>query len=76
MVFRYLPNQQDADAFNMQLIDAIKNDGRIFLSGTSINGKFYLRMACLSFRTHLETIEEALKAIQEKIVEIEKFIIT
>lgn len=71
VVFRYLPEQADADSFNIKLIEAIKNDGRIFMSGTSINKKFYLRMACLSFRTHLETMDTALTVIQEKIAEIQ-----
>ena len=33
------------------------------LSGTRIDGRFYLRCAILCFRTHLEHVDEAIDAV-------------
>lgn len=67
VIFRYIPKQGDADAFNRRLIQEIHNDGRIFLSSTLLNGEFTIRLAVLSFRTHLDTIELTLKILKEKV---------
>ena len=63
----YLPQQGDADAFNQRLTDEIQKDGRIFLSTTQLDGRFVLRLAVLSFRTHLDTIDLTLEILKEKI---------
>jgi len=69
--FRYVPedveNEADIDEFNEHLMKEIHRDGRVFMSSTKIDGKFYIRAAILSFRTHLETIQQALNIIREKI---------
>lgn len=39
-------------------------DGRLFISSTQLDGRFTLRLAISSFRTHLEHIELALEALQ------------
>ena len=65
MIFRYVPEEGNANAFNAQLVQAIQKDGRLFMSSTTINNKFYIRLAVVSFRTHLDTIELALKVIDE-----------
>ncbi|MHB1948063.1 MAG: pyridoxal phosphate-dependent decarboxylase family protein [Gammaproteobacteria bacterium] len=70
VTFRYLPEKGDINAINAGLIKTINEDGRIYLSSTSLNGNFYLRMACLSFRTHLTDIQLALSVIQEKITQL------
>ncbi len=67
ITFRYLPLAGDADEFNKKLIEAIHKDGRVFLSSTMINGKYTLRIAVCSFRTHLEEIDSAISIILEKI---------
>ena len=71
VTFRYGPARGDANQFNQKLIQAIQNDGRIFLSSTRINGEDILRLTVLGFRTHLETIELALEILQQKAKEIE-----
>ena len=43
----------------------IHKDGSIFLSSTSINDKFVIRIAILSFRTKLETIDQAIEMIKK-----------
>ncbi len=57
MIFRYRPQQGDANRFNERLLDYVRQDGRIFLSSTTINGEYWIRLAVLSFRTHLREIE-------------------
>ena len=63
VAFRYLPKGGDADAFNERLITLLQSEGRVMLSGTRIDGRFYLRCAILSFRTHLEHVDDAIDAL-------------
>jgi len=69
--FRYLPKNKDANEFNAALVKEIHADGRVFLSSTTIDGVFTLRLAILSFRTHLSTIDLALEILQEKVKKLE-----
>jgi hypothetical protein len=45
----------------------VRADGRIFLSSTMLDGRFTLRMAALSFRTHRRTIDLALEILSEQL---------
>jgi aromatic-L-amino-acid decarboxylase len=72
VTFRYLPRRGDPDAFNRHLINAVQRDGRVFLSSTKIDGRFTLRMAILSLRTHLETIELAIEVLRDKAKHLER----
>jgi len=64
VAFRYLPKSGDADEFNERLIRHVQQEGRVMLSGTRIDGRFYLRCAILCFRTHLEHVDEAIDAVR------------
>jgi len=70
MFFRYVPEKGDANSANKELVDAIHNDGRVFLSSTSIEDTVYIRLAVLSFRTHLQDIELTLEILKEKIASL------
>lgn len=70
VVYRYVPENGEADAFNKALLDAVVADGRIFISSTILNGKFTLRFACLSFRTHLETVDTLLQILKENVTRL------
>ncbi len=48
-------------------MDEIHRDGRVFVSSTMLNGKFVLRLAALTFRTHKETIDLLLDILREKV---------
>jgi glutamate/tyrosine decarboxylase-like PLP-dependent enzyme len=63
VAFRYLPKSGDADEFNERLMRHIQQEGRVMMSGTRIDGSYYLRCAILCFRTHLEHIDDALDAV-------------
>lgn len=69
-VFRFIPNGGEANAFNERLIKSIQEDGRIFLSSTSIDGIFWIRAAILVFRTHLREVDLLLEIIKEKLEEL------
>lgn len=68
--FRYLPENGDANEFNKKLVNAIHEDGRVFLSSTTINGQIIIRLAVLSFRTHKSTIDLTLQVLKEKSEEL------
>lgn len=59
-IFRWMPEGRDANAFNRSLVEALHEDGRVFLSSTTLDGEVWIRMAALSFRTHLDEVESAL----------------
>ncbi|HVE02073.1 MAG TPA: aminotransferase class V-fold PLP-dependent enzyme [Sphingomicrobium sp.] len=63
VAFRYLTKSGDVDDFNERLLRHIQQEGRIMLSGTRIDGSFRLRCAILSFRTHIEHIDDAIDAL-------------
>ncbi|MEP7127737.1 MAG: aminotransferase class V-fold PLP-dependent enzyme [Chitinophagales bacterium] len=67
VTYRYVPKGGDADAFNKQLVEAVQKDGRVFISSTILDGKFTLRAAIVSFRTHLSTIDLLLNVLKEKV---------
>ena len=67
VTFRYIPHSGNADEFNKRLVNEIQKDGRVFLSSTILNAKFTLRLAVLSFRTHLSIIDQTLEIVKEKI---------
>lgn len=61
----WYPSGGDENAFNRELMDRIHRDGRVFLSSTTINGRFVIRMAILAFRTKKSTIDRALVMISD-----------
>lgn len=67
LFFRYVPEEGDANTFNKKLVDEIHRDGRVFLSSTHIDDTVYLRLAVLSFRTHLQEVDLILSVLREKI---------
>lgn len=69
-MFRYVPTKGNVNSFNTQLIQAIQKDGRTFLSSTTIDGIFWIRVAIVIFRTHLKQIDLLLNIITEKVAEL------
>jgi len=64
MIYRYVPEQGDPNDFNRRLVELLHRDGRIFVSSTTIDGVFWIRLAVLSFRTHLDHIHRLLDMIK------------
>ncbi|UCC75172.1 MAG: amino acid decarboxylase [Gemmatimonadota bacterium] len=65
--YRWVPEGRDANEFNRALVEEIHRDGRVFVSSTMLDGKFVLRLAALTFRTHLDTIDLLLEILKEKV---------
>jgi glutamate/tyrosine decarboxylase-like PLP-dependent enzyme len=68
--FWYPLEHGDENAFNEKLLKELHKDGEIFFSSTLINGKFVIRMAILSFRTKLETIDRAVVMLEKVLSKI------
>jgi glutamate/tyrosine decarboxylase-like PLP-dependent enzyme len=65
VVFRYVPEEGDADAFNRRLAERIQADGRIYLSTTRLGGHNVLRLAILNVRSHRREVDLAVEVIRE-----------
>lgn len=63
--FWYPSTTINENTFNEKLMQEIHDDGEIFLSSTVIKGKFVIRIAILSFRTKLHTIDKAIAMIDK-----------
>lgn len=65
LLFRFVPDGMDINAFNQELVHWLQQDGTFFFSTTTIKDQFYIRLAVLSFRTHLKEIEESIQLLQK-----------
>lgn len=63
----WFPFKENENEQNKLLMDAIHKDGSVFLSSSIVNKKFVIRMAILSFRTRLYTIDRALAMIESSL---------
>lgn len=72
MIYRYVPSSGNANDFNAKLIQHVQQDGRVFLSSTTIDGKYWLRIAILAFRTHLTTVDLCLQVLKEGIEKLKQ----
>ena len=68
--FWYPSKDMEENMYNKKLMEAIHQDGEIFLSSTTIKGKFVIRMAILSFRTKIHTIDKTIAMIKRTMEEI------
>ncbi len=67
VTYRWVPPGADLERcnrINQRIVEAVRRDGRVFLSSTMIDGRFTLRMVALSFRTHRKTIDLALRVLR------------
>lgn len=60
-----LPDPDQADAANHRLADAIRDDGRLFVSTSVIDGRVFIRLAVLSFRTHRRHVDLLIELLIE-----------
>ena len=70
VTFRWAPpglTLDETNALNRRIVEWLRTDGRVFLSSTMIDGRYTLRMAILSFRTHRRTVDVALRALGEAV---------
>lgn len=64
--FRFVPEgTQDADALNLALVEAINNDGRIYLTQTRVDDMLAIRFQAGAFTATKEDVEMAYDVILE-----------
>ncbi len=61
---------EGTNALNRRMLDAVNRRGRVFLTGTTVGGRFLLRVCVLSFRTHRDRIEQCLEDIRAALTEV------
>lgn len=62
---RYRPAAGDADAFNRRLLDHTHRDGRMFITGTLIDGRFTLRGCVANYRSTLDDARICVETVVE-----------
>lgn len=66
--FRYTGkqnNDQQISTLNKQLIPALERDGRVFITGTKLNGEFVIRACFINHRKSIATTDYLLNVIRE-----------
>jgi len=69
VTYRWVPRGVDlegADRLNAALLDAVRRDGRVFLSSTQLEGRFTLRACVLAFRTHRRSMDLAVRVLRQE----------
>jgi aromatic-L-amino-acid decarboxylase len=73
LTFRLEPPGMDEgalDQLNRELLRRINDRQRVFLTATTLKGRFVIRICVLSFRTHLDRMRQALEDIREAVSEV------
>ncbi len=73
VTFRSAPqdaSSAEADAVNREIVDAVRRDGRVFLSSTVLDERFTIRMAALAHRTHRRHIDLALRRLEQALTTV------
>jgi aromatic-L-amino-acid/L-tryptophan decarboxylase len=52
-------------AINQKLISALETDGRVFITGTKLNGEFVLRACLINHRKQKSSIDYLLETIRD-----------
>ena len=63
--FRYAPRSSDLDALNLQLVEAINSDGRIYLTQTRVDGRVAIRFQVGQFECTRDDVMSAYEVITE-----------
>jgi glutamate/tyrosine decarboxylase-like PLP-dependent enzyme len=70
VTFRWAPpgsSLEQANELNRALVEGVRHDGRVFLSSTMLDGRFTLRLAVVSFRTHRREVDLAIRVLREQV---------
>ncbi|MBI5836708.1 MAG: aminotransferase class V-fold PLP-dependent enzyme [Candidatus Eisenbacteria bacterium] len=57
---------RDQAALGAEILRRVNARGRVYLSSTSIAGRYVLRICVLSFRTHIERVRDAVESLKEE----------
>ena len=61
---------EETDARNRRLLEAVNRRRRVYLTGTTVGGRFLVRICVLSFRTHRDRIEQCLADVRDALAEV------
>jgi aromatic-L-amino-acid decarboxylase len=70
--FRYRFRDRDQEDGNRELLARINASKRVFLSSTKIGGRFTLRVAILSHRSHRDRVEECVEIIKRSAADLDR----
>lgn len=72
--FRYFPTKMtpDINQFNKKLVDRINKSGKLFLTGTKIDDKYFIRMVVSGIRTEKRHVEFAWDFLISEAQKLEK----
>ncbi|HKP29103.1 MAG TPA: pyridoxal-dependent decarboxylase [Gemmatimonadales bacterium] len=68
ITYRWAPpgaSPADVDRINARIVDLVKRDGRVFVSSTTIDGRYMIRFAGLTHRTHLSTVRTLVDVLRQ-----------
>ena len=66
VAFRLRAAEADAERLGPELLRRVNARRRVFLSSTSIGGRYAMRICVLSFRTHADRVRDAVLALREE----------
>ena len=58
-------SEDEIDQINRKLIQELEKDGRVFITGTTINNKFVIRACLINHRMHKGTVDYLVQVIRE-----------
>lgn len=68
--FRWAPPGQDPNPLNRWIMDRVHEDGRVFLSSTTLDDQIWIRLAVLSIRSKFRHIEQTLSMFKEILTQL------
>jgi len=67
VVFRAVPpDDSDSDEWNRRLLEAVNRDGRVFLSHTTVGGRYVIRLAVGSARGTEQAVRDAWRLLKQE----------
>ena len=66
VAFTARPPAGDPDLFGAEVLRRVNARRRVFLSSSTIGGRYVLRICVLSFRTHADRVRDAVAALKEE----------
>src|SRR6267142_2857547 len=66
VAFTARPPAGDPDAFGAEVLRRVNARRRVFLSSSTIGGRYVLRICVLSFRTHADRVRDAVTGLKEE----------
>lgn len=76
-IYRYVPsNNEEATDFNQAIVENLRKEGTFFVSSTTIEKVYWIRIAILSFRTHLREIDNYLAFLEGIVKSLEEEMFT